>query len=329
MGSRFSSIPGVSRFSSIQKSRNMILLRPALALLPFLFSCGFSAHLSSTTTTTPCPLGLHSEITGSPDNHGSGNEETIEEGNMGSHENEEGEKAECDFSDIDNIDGQLYTIQNVQTNEDGILKFEFNNNNVLIEVRLVDEPRITFDCANEVCTSNDVVEAGSWTVEVKNGFYGDDGTFANGMFDSAKWDTIPLIKTYFVDDKNYCEGAGGASGDHSEETTGSPTGMRKKRSPGSVYLSPCPHGLWCPRGRIPVHIVDGECQCVRTGSPRSRRSSSVDSNLTVDCGGGHYAPSCEECTQGKGSEGCNGECVWIGGPDNTGLCKSDIVSGER
>merc|ERR1712055_1041825 len=55
-----------SRFSSIQKSSNMILLRPALALLPFLFSCGFSAHISSTTTTTPCPLGLQSAPTGSP-----------------------------------------------------------------------------------------------------------------------------------------------------------------------------------------------------------------------------------------------------------------------
>merc|ERR1712055_1171121 len=66
MGSRSSSIPEVSRFSSIQKSSKMILLRPALALLPFLFSCGFSAHISSTTTTTPCPLGLQSETTGSP-----------------------------------------------------------------------------------------------------------------------------------------------------------------------------------------------------------------------------------------------------------------------
>merc|ERR1712212_1481918 len=66
MGSRSSSIPEVSRFSSIQKSSKMILLGPALALLPFLFSCGFSAHISSTTTTTPCPLGLQSETTGSP-----------------------------------------------------------------------------------------------------------------------------------------------------------------------------------------------------------------------------------------------------------------------
>merc|ERR1711934_497394 len=85
-------------FHRFQKSSNMILFRPALALLPFLFSCGFSAHISSTTTTTPCPLGLQSETTGSPDNHGSGNEETTGEGNMGSHENEEGETAECDFS---------------------------------------------------------------------------------------------------------------------------------------------------------------------------------------------------------------------------------------
>merc|ERR1712055_1268328 len=33
--------------------------------------------------------------------------------------------------------------------------------------------------------------------------------------------------------------------------TGLPTGMRKKRSPGNVYLSPCSHGLWCPRGSSP------------------------------------------------------------------------------
>merc|ERR1711934_784912 len=40
-----------------------------------------------------------------PDNHGSGNEETTNEGNMGSHDNEEGGKAECDFSDVDDVDG--------------------------------------------------------------------------------------------------------------------------------------------------------------------------------------------------------------------------------
>ena len=132
-------------------------------------------------------------------------EGTTTEGSMGSHDNEEGGKVECDFSDIDNVDGQLYTIANVRTNEDGILKFEFDEN-VMVNVRLVDEPDITFECKNGICTSNGVVVAGTWTVEVKNGFYGEDGTFSDGMFDDEKWDTLPLIKTYFVDDKNYCEG---------------------------------------------------------------------------------------------------------------------------
>merc|ERR1712055_1261698 len=61
MGSRLSSIQELSRFSSIQKSSKMMLLRPALALLPFLFSCGFSAHISSTTEMAwlnPCSLKL-------------------------------------------------------------------------------------------------------------------------------------------------------------------------------------------------------------------------------------------------------------------------------
>merc|ERR1711936_301981 len=61
MGSRLSSIQELSRFSSIQKSSKMMLLRPALALLPLLFSCGFSAHISSTTEMAwlnPCSLKL-------------------------------------------------------------------------------------------------------------------------------------------------------------------------------------------------------------------------------------------------------------------------------
>merc|ERR1712055_108219 len=239
MGSRSSSIPEVSRFSSIQKSSKMILLGPALALLPFLFSCGFSAHISSTTTTTPCPLGLQSETTGSP---------------TGSPRSRRSSSVSVSTT---SVDGRL-------------VSKTVNGRNVLstTESGWLNPCSLQLDCPE-----------------------GSSSQTVNG-----ECQCVP---------------------------TGLPTGMRKKRSPGPVYLSPCPHGLWCPRGRIPVHIVDGECQCVRTGSPRSRRSSSVDSNLTVDCGGGHYAPSCEECTQGKGSERCNGECVWIGGPDNTGLCKSD------
>ena len=140
----------------------------------------------------------------SPDNHGSGDHETTTT-TIGSHDNHEGGKVECDFSNVNDVDGQLYTIDDVETNEAGILKFEFDQN-VMINVSLVEEPDITFDCTNGICKSNVAVGAGDWTVEVKNSFYGDDGTFSNGMFYYEMWDTLPLIKTYFVDDKNYCEG---------------------------------------------------------------------------------------------------------------------------
>merc|ERR1712055_583078 len=268
--SRSSSIPEVSRFSSIQKSSKMILLRPALALLPFLFSCGFSAHISSTTTTTPCPLGLQSETTGSPTG-------SPRSRRSSSH-------SVSTWNEV--VNGRTQTIR--------------------VEVR------------DEIETK-EVTEDGRLISKTVNGRNVLSSTTESGWLNpcSLELDCPEGLSSQTMNGECQCV------------PTGSPTGPRKKRSPGSVYLSPCPHGLWCPRGRIPVHIVDGECQCVRTGSPRSRRSSSVDSNLTVDCGGGHYAPSCEECTQGKGSEGCNGECVWIGEPDNTGLCKSDIVSGER
>merc|ERR1712055_1268509 len=181
MGSRFSSIPKVSRFSSIQKGSNMILPRPALALLPFFFSCGFSAHLSSTTESVwlnPCSLKL--------------------------------------------------------------------------------------DCPEG---------SSSQTV----------------------------------------------NGDCQCVPTGSPTGMRKKRS---QWLDHC-HKLQCPRGES-GKTVNGDCQCVPTGSPRPRRS------LSVDCGNGWYADSCEECIQGKGmrpgSEGCKRVCEWVG-PRNNRSCLT--VSGER
>merc|ERR1711936_799508 len=229
MGSRSSSIPELSRFSSIQKSSKMILLGPALALLPFLFSCGFSAHISSTTTTTPCPLGLQSETTGSPNGSPTGSPRSRRSSSVSvSTWNKR-------------VNGRMQTIR--------------------VEVR-------------DGIETKEVTEDGKLISKTVNG--------RNVLSSTTE----------------------------------------------SGWLNPCSLKLDCPEGHS-SQTVNGECQCVPTGSPRSRRSSSVDSNLTVDCGGGHYAPSCEECTQGKGSERCNGECFWIGGPDNTGLCKSDIVSGER
>merc|ERR1712055_650984 len=213
-----------SRFSSIQKSSKMILLGPALALLPFLFSCGFSAHISSTTTTTPCPLGLQSETTGSP---------------TGSPRSRRSSSVSVSTTSVNG-----------------------RNQTTRVEVR-------------------DGIETKEVTV---------DGRLVS--------------KTV--------------------------NGRNVLSTTESGWLNPCSLQLDCPEGSS-SQTVNGECQCVPTGSPtgmRKKRSPGTVWN-PVDCGGGHYAPSCEECTQGKGSEGCNGECVWIGEPDNTGLCKSDIVSGER
>ena len=100
----------------------------------------------------------------------------------------------CDFTDIVEEDRQQYTTADIQTNEDGILKFEFDKN-LPLEVSLVEEPSITFNCENEICTSNDPVDAGTWTIKVKNTLPEDD-----------PWDEAPpLIKTYYVDNENYCE----------------------------------------------------------------------------------------------------------------------------
>merc|ERR1711970_1288305 len=222
MGSRFSSIPGLSRFSSIQKSSNMILLRPAFALLPFLFSCGFSAHISS--TTTPCPLGLQSETPGSPNGSPTGS------------------------------------------------------------------PRSRRSSSVSVSTWNEVVDGRTRTIRVEVR----DGIETKEVTENGKL----ISKT--VNGRNVLS-----------STTE------------SGWLNPCSLKLDCPEGDS-SKTVNGDCQCVPTGSPRPRRS------LSVDCGNGWYAPSCEECIQGKGmrpgSEGCKRVCEWVG-PSNNVSCVT--VSGER
>merc|ERR1711934_1224742 len=191
-------------FHRFQKSSNMILFRPALALLPFLFSCGFSAHISSTTTTTPCPLGLQSETTGSP----------------------------------------------------------------------TGSPRSRRSSSVSVSTWNKVVNGRNQTtrVEVRDGIETKEVTVDGRL----------VSKTV--------------------------NGRNVLSTTESGWLNPCSLQLDCPEGSS-SQTVNGECQCVPTGSPtgmRKKRSPGPVWN-PVDCGGGHYAPSCEECTQGKGSEGCNGE----------------------
>merc|ERR1712055_567307 len=107
--------------------------------------------------------------------------------------------------------------------------------------------------------------------------------------------------------------------------TGSPTGTRKKRSAHmssatemphmsstseEPWLNPCSLTHKCTDGST-SQLVNEECQCVSPGIPRAKRSTSVD------CGG-HYAPSCQECPQGKRAGWCNGECMWLEKPIKIG-----------
>merc|ERR1711934_436204 len=201
--SRSSSIPEVSRFSSIQKSSKMILLRPALALLPFLFSCGFSAHISSTTTTTPCPLGLQSETTGSP---------------TGSPRSRRSSSVSVSTT---SVNGRNQTTR-VEV-RDGIETKE-----VTVDGRLV-----------------------SKTVNGRNVLSTTESGWLNPC--SLQLDCPEGSSSQTVNGECQCV------------PTGSPTGMRKKRSPDQWVNPACSHN-WCPRG-FSSDIVNGDCQCVRTASP--------------------------------------------------------------
>ena len=119
---------------------------------------------------------------------------------MGSHGD-----AKCDFSNIDSVDDQFYNYAGIKTDEEGILKFVFYDSNAAVKLSLKGE-KTEFDaCVNGECPTKTPVPAGTYTVEVQYIFRNEDGTI-DPMFEDGKWTSPPFIKTYHVDDKNYCEG---------------------------------------------------------------------------------------------------------------------------
>merc|ERR1719500_1702997 len=61
-------------------------------------------------------------------------------------------------------------------------------------------------CENGECPSKTPVPAGTYTVEVQYFYRNEDGTI-DPIWEDGKWTTAPLIKTYHVGDKNYCDNA--------------------------------------------------------------------------------------------------------------------------
>ena len=113
--------------------------------------------------------------------------------------------AKCDFSNIENVDDQFYKLAGIRTDEEGILKFVFVDPSASVKLSLEGQD-FEFDaCVDGVCPTKNPVPAGIYTVEVQYMFREEDGTIPQ-QFEDGKWTSPPLIKTYHVDDKNYCEG---------------------------------------------------------------------------------------------------------------------------
>ena len=147
-------------------------------------------------------MGDHSTMMGdhnSMGSHGSEHHETTTESMAGP-----GSAKKCDFSNVvEGADKQMYTFAGLKTDEEGILKLVFDPS-AQAKVKL-DGQDTQFDCVNGECKSKTPVPAGTYTVMVSYIFRNDDGTI-EPMFESGKWTSLPLIKTYHVGDKNYCEG---------------------------------------------------------------------------------------------------------------------------
>jgi hypothetical protein len=123
----------------------------------------------------------------------------------GSHDNMESHgDANCDFSNINTVDDQFYKFAGIKTDEEGILKFVFVDPMASVMVSLEGEDTEFDVCENGECPSKTPVPAGTYTVEVQYFYRNEDGTI-DPIFEDGKWTTAPLIKTYHVGDKNYCD----------------------------------------------------------------------------------------------------------------------------
>ena len=112
--------------------------------------------------------------------------------------------ANCDFSNINSVDDQFYKFAGIKTDEEGILKFVFVDPMASVMVSLEGEDTEFEVCENGECPSKTPVPAGTYTVEVQYFYRNEDGTI-DQIWEDGKWTTAPLIKTYHVGDKNYCD----------------------------------------------------------------------------------------------------------------------------
>jgi len=108
------------------------------------------------------------------------------------------------------VDDQMYTV-NIETFKEDKLTIEMVDAEALAKISLESSPNVEF--ANDLkgkWTSTTALPAGPYIVKVA--FFGrnDDGTI-DEKFEDQKWESRPMIKTFFVGDENQCEGVEGVS----------------------------------------------------------------------------------------------------------------------
>merc|ERR1712013_8702 len=116
-----------------------------------------------------------------------------------------------DLSKVSVVDDQMYTV-NIETFKEDKLTIEMVDAEALVKISLETSPNIEF--ANDLkgkWTSTTVLPAGLYLVKVA--FFGrnDDGTI-DEKWEDQKWESRPMIETFFVGDENQCEGVEGVSG---------------------------------------------------------------------------------------------------------------------
>ena len=137
-----------------------------------------------------------------PGTHGSDHHGSTSAAGMGGHGS-----AKCSFKENMDANNQRYTIDNIKTDEEGVWKFVFDKD-AMIEFNIVgaNAPASqSFTCTQKQTTtectsgaSNPPIPAGTYTIEVKS-------PTQTGPVDFS-WESTPMLTTYFVGDKDYCEG---------------------------------------------------------------------------------------------------------------------------
>ena len=108
-----------------------------------------------------------------------------------------------DLSKVNKVDDQMYSIT-IETDEEGVLTIKLSDSAALTKIS-IEGSSVEFEAdGNGKHSTKSTVAAGSHTIIVAFLFRNNDGSI-DSIWEAQKWKTQPLLKTFYVADKNYCE----------------------------------------------------------------------------------------------------------------------------